>query len=65
MHDIDGEVLRTYLEKYDFGVPKAIDWELMDKAIDQLTKGMVFECPIYDFKTQKRKDETLKYFQIK
>jgi uridine kinase len=58
--DIDDEVLRTYLEKYDFDVPEAIDWELMEKGLDLLANHKPFECPIYDFDTKSRKVETEK-----
>ena len=57
LHDIDDEVLRTYLEKYDFDVPEAIDWDLMIQGIELLISGKPFDSPIYDFDTQKRKDE--------
>ena len=56
--EIEDEIFRTYLDKYDFDVPEAIDWDLLTKGIETLLNGKPFSSPIYDCDTQTRKDET-------
>lgn len=42
----------------NYDIPSAIDFELFIKQLNALIKNESIECPIYDFKTHRRKQET-------
>ena len=44
--------------KANFDHPQAFDWELLRNHIALLKRGQSIECPIYDFKTNSRTNET-------
>lgn len=52
----------TYEErtKINFDHPRAIDFDLLVKQLQQLKKGEVIEQPIYSFVTHNRTEDTLK-----
>jgi uridine kinase len=44
--------------KSNFDVPKSIDWDLLNKHINQLKNGESIECPVYNFTTHSRESYT-------
>lgn len=44
--------------KPNYDHPAAFDWELLRQHLRDLKSGKDIECPIYDFKTSSRKEET-------
>lgn len=53
------EDLKTKQDNPNFDHPGAFDWPLLFEHIDMLKKGKTIECPIYDFKTGNRHEETI------
>jgi uridine kinase len=45
--------------RVNFDHPAAIDWELLERHLKFVEKGLTFEVPIYDFATHRRQAKTL------
>jgi uridine kinase len=52
------EELKTASGKPNFDHPHAFDWALLNEHIADLKAGKTIECPIYDFTTSSRREET-------
>jgi uridine kinase len=50
--------LKTQSGKPNFDHPHAFDWELLNEHVSDLKAGKSINCPVYDFKTSTRSDET-------
>lgn len=44
--------------KPNFDHPNAFDWDLMISQLTELREGKSIQCPVYDFKTSSRRNET-------
>ena len=57
--DVLPDNLLTAKGNPNFDHPQAFDWELLFNHLAQLKKGETIESPLYDFKTNSRKEETV------
>lgn len=57
--DVLPDNLLTAKGNPNFDHPQAFDWELLFNHLAKLKKGETIESPLYDFKTNSRKEETV------
>ena len=54
---IKNELIKVYRDN-DFDTPEAIDWDLLERAVERLRAGQPFNGPIYDSKLMQRSKMT-------
>lgn len=58
--DVPPKHIYTASGSPNFDHPHSFDWDLLNKHIQDLKSGLSIECPVYDFKSSSRKEETIK-----